>query len=105
MRTVLVVLLVSSLAYGEPPADAPVDLPDRSARLVAGQVAPFSGRLLSDVEHMESEALCADDHAFRKEASAGGKLLLSPIAVVAIVAGALAVGAAVSAGVAVAAKR
>lgn len=103
MRALLAVLLTSSLAFAEPPADAPLE--GRSVHLDAGQEAPFSGRLLSDVEHMESEAVCADDHAFRKEATSGGKVLLPPMAVVAIVASALAVGAAVSAGVVIATKR
>jgi len=97
----LSILLISSLAFADPPADAPL----RSVHLDTGEVAPFSGRLLSDVEHMESEAICADDHAFRKEATAGGKMLLSPIAVVALVAGSLALGAAVSAGVVLAVKK
>jgi len=100
------ILLISSLAFADPPKDAPLsDLPGRSVRLAAGQEAPFSGRLLSDVEHMESEAVCADDHAFRKEATAGGKLLLSSVAVVALVAGALALGAATAVGVTLAVKR
>jgi hypothetical protein len=103
MRTILAVLLSSSLAFAEPPSDAP--LADRSVHLDAGEQAPFSGRLLSDVEHIESERICADDHQFRKEATSGGKLLISPIAIVAIVVGCLALGAAVATGVTLAVKR
>lgn len=101
MKPALAILLASSLAFAEPPPDAPL----RSVHLDAGQVVPFSGRLLSDLEHVESEAVCADDHAFRKEATSGGKLLLSPMAVVAIVAGALAVGAAMAVGVTLATRK
>lgn len=104
MRAAVALLLASSLAFAEPPADAPVlDLAERSVHLEAGQPAPFPGRLLSDAEHVASEKLCADDHATVKAAQS--KVLLSPIAVVAIIAGAVAVGAAVSAGVAVAVRR
>lgn len=101
-RLVSIFLLASSLAFAQP-ADAPVDLPKRSVRLDTGQAAPFSGRLLSDEEHTASEAKCADDHAFRAKAMGG--VLLPPAALVAVVLGALALGAAVSAGVAVAVKR
>lgn len=92
MKLALATLLAASLAFADPPADAPT-----SAHLAAGQPAPFSGRLLSDAEHVRSEKLCADDHAFR--AKTDGQVMLAPMTVVAIVAGALALGAAVSAGV------
>jgi hypothetical protein len=96
-------LLIAALLAAEPPADAPLDLPGRSVRLVAGQPAPFPGRLLSDAEHIKSEAACADDHA--KLAKAEKSLLVSPLGIVALVVGGLAVGAAVGAGVAIATRR
>lgn len=95
MRTILVAVLTSAVAFAESPKDAPLaDLPGRSVRLAAGQAAPFPGRLLADAEHRASEAVCADDHAFRERATKDDALRLTPLAVVAIVAGALAVGAA-----------
>lgn len=104
MRAVAAVLLAASVALAEPPGDAPLaDLPGRSVHLATGQPAPFSGRLLADAEHVASEWVAADDHAFRKQTE--GKLMLSPVALVAIVAGALAVGAGVAAGVAIATRR
>ena len=103
MRTFLACLLASSLAFADPPADAPLDLPGRSVRLEPGQPAPFAGQLLSDEEHIASEKVAASDAAFRK--ATAGKAMLSPYAVVAIVAGALAVGAAVGVAVAVAVRR
>lgn len=99
MKTALAVLLASSLAFADPPADAPMrDLPGRSVHLDAGQPAPFAGRLLSDDEHTKSEAAAADDFAFRKKATSGGNSVWSPYAIVAVVAGSLAVGLAAGAG-------
>jgi hypothetical protein len=102
MKLLSLLTLFATAAYAaDPPADAP--LAGRSVHVEIGEPVPFAGRLLSDAEHVKSEAQCQDDHAFRKATE--GQVLLSPIALVAIVAGALAVGAAVSAGVAVAVKR
>lgn len=103
MRAAVALLLVSSVALADPPADAPLDLPGRSVRLEPGQPAPFGGRLLSDAEHVASEKVAASDAAFRK--ATAGNVMLSPYAVVAIVAGALAVGAAAGVAVAVAVRR
>jgi hypothetical protein len=101
MKLLSLLVLFATAAYAaDPPADSPM-----SVHLAPGQPAPGSGRWLADDEAVKSEAQCQDDHAFRQSSTAGGKVLLSPIALVAIVAGALAVGAAVSAGVAVAVKR
>lgn len=92
MRAALAVLLASSLAFADPPADAPRGL----VELQPGQPAPVKLSCLPDAEFIASEAAAADDHAFRKKAEGGG-IRLSPYAVVAIVAGALALGAAVGA--------
>lgn len=106
MKITILLFLLPALAFADPPTDAPLsELPGRSVRLEPGQPAPFAGQLLSDEEHVASEKVCADDHAFRHEALGGSKLLLTPLQLVAIVAGAVAVGAAVSAGVIVATRR
>jgi hypothetical protein len=99
MKLIALLTLFATAAYAaDPPADSPT-----SVHLAPGQPAPGSGRWLADAEAVKSEQQCQDDHAFRK--ATDGQVLLSSIALVAIVAGALAVGAAVSAGVAVAARR
>lgn len=100
MRCTIAILLVSSLAFADPPADPP-----QSVHLEPGQPAPFAGRLLSSEAFVASEKACADDHAFRASAMSDGAIRMSPIAIVVIVAGSLAVGAAVAAGVVVAVKR
>lgn len=97
----LAVVVSSSALAAEPsPVDAPLDLPGRSVRLDIDQPAPFAGRLLSNDEHVASEALCADDHAFRKEAMTGVRF--TPMQVVAVVAGVLAAGVALGVGAVVA---
>lgn len=95
MRLILVALLSSSLAFAQAP-DAPV-------LLKAGEPAPYSGRLLPEAENVRRTAKCAEWEATTKKAEES--VLLKPIHVVAIVAGAIAVGAAVGVGATLAVKR
>lgn len=96
MRLAALLTLFATAAYAaDPPADTPV-----SAHLEPGQPSPGSGRWLADAEAVKSEQQCQDDHAFRAKAESGGGIRLSPYAVVAIVAGAVASGFAIGAGAA-----
>lgn len=55
MKTVLAVLLISSVASAFTPEDSPTlapDVPEVSVRLRAGETAPFDGRLLSLEENL-----------------------------------------------------
>lgn len=57
MRAILAALLMSSLAFADPPKDAPLDLdaPGRALVLDAGDMAPFSGVLLDEQEDRSRE--------------------------------------------------
>lgn len=96
--TLLVVLLSASFASAEDK-----DFPVTSARVHKGNLVPFDGQCIEDKEFVRREGI--NERNAAELADAQSKVLLPKAAFVAIVIGALAVGAAVTAGVAVAAKR
>lgn len=106
MKTFIAVLLCSFIAFADPPPDAPVaDLPGVSVRVVAGQPAPFDGRLLSDEENVRRAKKEASERATLVDAQANGVLLPKPAVALLISAGAAAVITSIVLGVALATKR
>jgi hypothetical protein len=105
MRTVIALLLCSSVALADPPGDTPLaDVPDTSVRLVLGQPAPFAGRLLSPEENVRRAKKLADCEATLADAEQG-VLLPKPAVAVLISGAAAAIIASVVLGVALAAKK
>jgi len=97
----VVLLITCSAAFAQPPADAPLKVnpfpPGQSAHLNAGEVAPFTGQLIEDKEHARRE--------FNNEQTAGelsslkeekGKKFISVPVFIAVIAGAAALGAALT---------
>lgn len=100
----LVACLVGMPAFADPPPDAPLeDMPGVSVRLRPGEPAPFQGQLLSEPEQIRRGKRLADAEATL--AKAEQSVLLPKAAVVGIIVGALVLGAAAGAGVAVAVRR
>jgi hypothetical protein len=102
MKTIALLLILALPAYAAD--DAPLaDVPNVSVRLEAGDVAPHAGYLVADAEHVDRAKRLADAEATL--AKARESWLLPPAAVVAIIAGSLALGVAAGTGVALAFKR
>lgn len=102
MKTVLVALLCSSLAFAGAPADAPLADPDASGRaliLEQGDITPYRGVLLDEQEAVRRERARVRAEATLKAAEEG--VLLPRGALIAIVAGCAAASAAIAAGVTV----
>lgn len=107
MRALLCVVLIASQAtFASEPDDSPVlapDVPEVSVRLRPGETAPFDGRLLSldeNVRRAKSAVECRAELASAKES-----VWMSKPTIIALVAGALLVGAAAGAAGAWAATR
>lgn len=98
----VVLMLFSSLAFAQAP-DAPVDILGASVRLKSGEPAPFSGRLLSEDEQIRRAKRLAE--AEGELAKAHESALVSKPVLIAIIVGALVVGAGAGAGVAIALKK
>ncbi len=105
--TAAVLLLACTLAFADPPADAPVNpFPQgRSLHLSQSDLAPFAGQLIEDTEHSRRE--------WNDERKAGelaelkkheGQALVSVPVLVALIAGSVAVGVAVGVGATIAAQ-
>jgi hypothetical protein len=110
MKTFVAVLLVSSLAWADPPVDTDTptlapDAPGVSVRLRAGETAPFDGRLLSLDENLRRGKSAATCTATLADAEANGVLLPKPAVATLISAAAAAVIASISLGIYVAAKK
>lgn len=106
MKAVLAALLASSIAFADPPADAPVlavDAPGRSLILEQGSITPYRGVLLDEQEDKRRErARVAAEVTVEK---AGEGVLLPKPAFIAIVVGCAAASAAAAAGITYAATR
>jgi len=99
-------LLAASLAWGaEPSADAPF-AEGRSMILPAGEVVPFAGLCLEGTEAKRREWIAQRDagELARLKESSGSAVVSVPV-LVALVAGGLALGVAVGAGLTVAAQQ
>jgi hypothetical protein len=109
MKTFVAMLLVSSLAFADPPTesltierdtDSPVlapDVPGVSVRLRPGEQAPFDGRLLGLDENLRRGREAVDCKA--ELASAKENVWTSKATLVVVIVGAVALGAAAGAGV------
>lgn len=95
MRTVLILMLLPSLALAQvPAADAPLaDLPGTSVRLATGEPAPFPGRLVSDPETVRREQVNASKAAELAALKAPENVTVTKVSLVAIGAGGLVLGA------------
>lgn len=97
--TALVLLLACSAAFADPPADAPLNpFPKgQSTHLNAGEVAPFTGQLIEDKEHSRREwanEKTAGELASLKEEK--GKKFISVPVFIAVIAGSVALGCALT---------
>lgn len=102
MKLIALLLVVALPAYAAEPLDTDTptlspDVPDVSVRLRAGETAPFDGRLLSLNENLRRGKDAVDCRA--ELAKAHESQLLPTGAVIAIIAGAVALGAAAGVGV------
>ncbi len=95
MKALLVALLVSGVAFAEPPADAPVLVVKK------GQFAPFDGVLMADAKAVEQAKRVVACEAEREELRKGGT---SKLAIALFIVGAVVVGAGAGYGVAKLAK-
>lgn len=106
MKTVLALVLCSSVALADPPTDAPVAVEPvgRALILEAGSITPYRGVLLDEQEDVRRERARVVAEITVQKASEG--VLLSKPAFIAIVVGCAAASAAIAAGAtAVALKR
>lgn len=104
MKSILLCLaLISNVALAQSP-DAPLaDVLGASVRLKAGEPAPFDGRLLSEDEQVRrAKRLAAAEGELAKAHESA--LVIKPV-FVAIIVGALVLGAGAGAGVAIALKK
>lgn len=108
MRTFLAVMLCSSLAFADPPADAPTkcteattdtapDVPGVSVKLKAGEPAPFAARALSLQENCERGQDKAFLQTFKDDAST--QVMIPKPLLVTIITGVIILSAAAAAGV------
>lgn len=97
MKPAIAALLVSSLAFAEPPADAPLDEPGRALILEQGEFAPYRGVLLDEQEAVRRERARVRAEVALETAQQG--VLLPRGALIAIIAGCAAASAAIAAGV------
>lgn len=106
IKTFVAALLVSCVALADPPADAPIaDVPGASVHLAAGQSAPFAGYLVSDDETLRRGKAKGNLAGTLADAEANGVLLPRAAVAALIGAGAAAVVASISLGIALAATR
>jgi hypothetical protein len=111
MRTMLAVMLVSSLAFADPPADsvaadAPTvdyDAPGRSLTVEPGTIVPFAGVCLDSQEAISRER--SRVRALNELDAAREYVWVSTPVLIGVLVGVLAVGAVAGAGVAIAVKR
>jgi hypothetical protein len=97
MKTVIALLLCSSLALGaEPPADAPL-AEGRSMLVDAGTIVPFRGVCLDEQEHVRRERI--NERNAATLAKAEESALISKPVLVTLILGGLVLGAAAGAGV------
>lgn len=107
----LAVALVSTASFAQAPADAPLVLESdgvtlakgRSSRLDAGQPAPYAGQLIDDQELVRRAKVNVRNEVELKTIKTGTVIVTVPV-FIAIVVGAVAAGAAVTAGVVLATK-
>jgi hypothetical protein len=112
MKTTVALLLVSSLAFADPPAatvtdsvtventDSPTiapDLPGVSVRLRAGETAPYDGRLIALDENLRRGKALVDCRA-ELEAGKENAWVSKPV-LIGLIIGSVALGAAAGAGV------
>jgi hypothetical protein len=92
MKTAICLLLISTLAWADPPADAPL-AEGRSIPVAAGELAPFAGQLIEPSEMVRRERINERNAAelAKLKADKGAAIVSAPV-LVAIVLGTLAVG-------------
>ena len=103
MRTALAVMLIASTAFAQA-ADAPLDEPGRAIILEQGEFAPYRGVLLDQQEDRRRERSRVRAET-KVDIYENGNVILPKGAFVAIVLGAVATAAVISAGVTLAVKK
>lgn len=94
MKTLLLLVLLPTLALAQAPADAPLaDLPGTSVSLTTDQPAPFPGRLLSGEEQVRRGKVNEREHAELAELKKPENLTLTKVQFGAIVGGSAVVAA------------
>lgn len=99
MKLAAMLTLFATAAYAADPAPADAPTVTGLVELEAGQAAPVKLSCLPDAEYIASEQAAREDHVIAKAVRPNsGYTILPTWGVVALVAGALAAGAAITAG-------
>jgi hypothetical protein len=104
MKTAFALILCSSLAFAQAPADAPLaDEVGRSNRVEEGEITPYAGQLIDEKEMVRRERINARNDAMLSKAKESA--LLPVPALVAIIVGAVLLGAVAGTAVTLAVKK